>query len=223
MPAPYEDLPLAAEQERLHQEWRTSTTGTLVKVDLAEEIPDAPPHLFDFGAPQRRRVGLIAGIVAAAIGVLAIVIGLLTSGGGGGSADLARGVSLQEAGQLDAAAAIYREVLAEDPTDVVANYNLGVIAHTRGDLSSAATQYQQVLSIDPRHLASLYNYALLQAGTGQVPAAVDLYRRAIAVQPDHAPSLLNLGVLLLEQGGNEAEASDLIARAVRIDPSLQGS
>lgn len=220
--APTEERPPVAVDEPVRHEWRTTSTGALVKVEAPEVSDRTSP--FDFVRPQRRRLGLIGGAITAVLGVLALLVSLFTGGGGTSTqSQLERGVALQESGRLEEAAAAYRAVLADDPNDLVASYNLGVIAHTGGDLVTAEADYQRVLALDPNHVPALYNYALVQTANGLPAEAVALYRRALAVQPDHAPSMLNLGVLLLEQGGADAEASDLIARAVQLDPSLQGS
>src|SRR5207244_9773700 len=73
-----------------------------------------PDELDDRERTRRRRL-LFGGVGAAGVGALALAIGLLLGGGGGGtdtSELLSRGVVLQNAGRLDEAADIYREVVA---------------------------------------------------------------------------------------------------------------
>jgi tetratricopeptide (TPR) repeat protein len=138
------------------------------------------------------------------------------------AADLAEAFELQSAGQLEAAAVLYREVLVADPESVVALFNLGVIEDTNGNVTQAAHYYEQVLAIEPDHVPAMFNLAVLKSDAGETDEAIALYRNVLAVDPDHAASLLNLGILLL-QNGEAVEASALIDRAIELDPTLAGS
>jgi Flp pilus assembly protein TadD len=69
---------------------------------------------------------------------------------------------------------------------------------------------------------ALFNLAILRSEEGDSQGAIGLYRRVIAVEPDNAGALLNLGILLLTTG-EEAEATEMIQRAVELNPSLQQS
>jgi tetratricopeptide (TPR) repeat protein len=170
----------------------------------------------------RRRRLFFGGAGLAGLGAIIFALSLFTGGGGGtdNAELLQRGVVLQNAGQLDEAAGIYREVIDADPDNKVAYFNLGVIDHTQGQTQEAAANYVQVLSIDPVYVPALFNLAILRTDEGDAQGAIGLYRRVIAADADNAPAMLNLGILLLENG-EEAEATELISRAVEIDPSLQ--
>jgi tetratricopeptide (TPR) repeat protein len=125
----------------------------------------------------------------------------------------------QQAGDLDTAARLYADVVADDPGNAVAQFNLGVIEHTQGEVVVAAERYQAAIDADPIYVPALFNLAVLRAELSPT-AAIDLYRSVLAIEPDHPAANLNLGLLLLEQG-DAVEGSSMIDRALALDPSLQ--
>jgi tetratricopeptide (TPR) repeat protein len=166
-------------------------------------------------APQWLAVALVAVLVAGA------VAGLITGGGDlvPAEAKLDAAYRAQQTGDLATAADLYTDVVAADPSNAVAQFNLGVLSHEQGALGDAAAQYEAALAADPTYVPALFNLAVLRAATDPT-AAIDLYRRVLAVAPDHAGASMNLGLLLLERG-ESTEASALIDRALTLDPSLQ--
>ena len=62
---------------------------------------------------------------------------------------LARGTKLHRDGQVDEAETIFKQVLAHDPRNVDAFYDLGAIAESRGDLIGALSNYHAALSLRP--------------------------------------------------------------------------
>jgi hypothetical protein len=62
---------------------------------------------------------------------------------------LARGAVLHKEGKVDEAEAIFRDVLAHDPCNVDAFYDLGAIAEARGDLIGALGSYHAALALRP--------------------------------------------------------------------------
>src|SRR3954467_5712750 len=70
---------------------------------------------------------------------------------------LARGVSHYQAGRLVEAAAIYRQVLAAEPTNAGALHLLGVLANTVGQHVAAIELISQSIQIDPNVASSQSN------------------------------------------------------------------
>ena len=153
-------------------------------------------------------------------------IALLVAVGGCGrsEADLAadaldRAMKAHVAGRIDEAADGYREVLAHDPQNKYAFYNLGLIDQTAGRSDAAERNYRLVLASDPNYGPALFNLAIIRAAAGATPEAIDLYRRAVATQPNYAGAHLNLG-LLLRASGQKVEGDAEVKRAIELDPSL---
>lgn len=168
----------------------------------------------------RRSIAVGAGVAVAAL------LSIFTSSTPSGEdtppqqkSALEQAFELQSAGRIEQAAVLYRKVVDEDPTSVVAYFNLGVIENTLGLAEESAQSYGKVLEIDPGHIPALYNLAILRTAAGDADGAIDLYRRVIALDPNQATSLLNLGILLLKSG-DEIGASEYLGRAIQLNPSL---
>jgi tetratricopeptide (TPR) repeat protein len=134
---------------------------------------------------------------------------------------LAEGLAQQQAGNDEAAAEKYQDVLDVRPGDKYANYDLGVIEQGDGRTSLAEGYYRAALDTDPAFVPALYNLAILRANVGATQEAIDLYLRVIRVQPDNAAAHFNLGILYQKVGKGKAGEVEL-NRALELDPSLAG-
>ena len=84
-----------------------------------------------------------------------------------GSVEAGRPVSLSlrlawknhEAGQLAAAEALYKSILAADPDHIDALRSLGVLAHSTRDFDEAIELLRRVLSLDPSNAQAHVNLA----------------------------------------------------------------
>jgi tetratricopeptide (TPR) repeat protein len=123
------------------------------------------------------------------------------------------------AGDIAGATELYNEILAEDPTNKFAHYNLGLIAQTQGRPDDAERAYRQALQTDPTYGPALFNLAIIKYEAKQYEDAIDLYRQLLLVEPDNASAHLNLGYALRDNG-QAAEGDREIAEAVALDPSL---
>lgn len=126
------------------------------------------------------------------------------------------GIEQAEKKDLSGASATFKQVLALEPDNKFAWFNLGVIAQGKGD-SSAATDYSRALQTDPSFTPALYNKALV-VQSSDPDEAIRLLRRAISVNPKASTSYLHLGLLL--KAKNDPEAADDFAKAVALDPTL---
>ena len=123
------------------------------------------------------------------------------------------------AGRLDDARKGYEDVLALDPQNGFALYNLGLIEQTENDLVAAEDFYRRALAIDPSFEAALFNLAIVHANSGDVDEAIELYKKTIEVNPASAGAHLNLGFLYLEMGMDKRGRAQ-IRMAIEIDPAL---
>ena len=144
---------------------------------------------------------------------------------------LAAAVHQHEGGDLVAAEALYRQVLARAPEHPDALHLLGLIAQAAGDVLEAGpdklNQYQRAaasirraLALRPDEAVFHYNLANVLRDTGQLEAAITSYRAALAlhnvnrvIDPD---TLLNLGNALAAHGepGAAADYYRLLLRNV---------
>jgi tetratricopeptide (TPR) repeat protein len=138
----------------------------------------------------------------------------------GPDAKLESALQAHAEGRLDDAVRLYQQVLALDPQNKFAYYNLGLIDHTQGRIDAAAANYTEALAIDPGFEPALFNLAIIRADQGSTDEAIELYRRVLEANAEDAGAHLNLGFLLLESGQREEGRLEL-ATAVGLDPSLE--
>ena len=128
------------------------------------------------------------------------------------SAQLNQAVALHQAGRLDEAEALYRQVVAQAPGQFDATHLLGVIALQRGDLAAAETLIVQALAIKPKDAPALNNLGTVLLRAGRVDAAREQFERAVKAQPAHVDAQSNLGNAL-RQLGRVADAVAPLKRA----------
>jgi tetratricopeptide (TPR) repeat protein len=142
------------------------------------------------------------------------------SAGNDHGATLDQALADHAAGRLDDAKQGYTKVLAEDPDNQFALYNLCLIAQTKGENVKAEDFYRRTLAVDPSFESALFNLAIVRTDQGDTDEAIELYQRAIEVNPDNAGAHLNLGLLYLEIGKKKRRAEAEIDKAIELDPSL---
>lgn len=129
-------------------------------------------------------------------------------------------VGIQQARQQhwSAASTTFQDVLAIDPKNVYAFYNLGVIAQTNKSDSSAINYYDQALAANAKYTPAMYNKAILLE-SAQPNQAISLYNKIISINPQASTAYLRLALLDAKMGKmSQAKAAD--QKAVAIDPSL---
>jgi len=86
-------------------------------------------------------------------------------------------IERQRAGRVAEAEALYRQVLAEDPHDAVANHNFGVVAAQRGAVEEALPHFKLALDAEPYQGLYWLSYARALVASGRPEAALKLLAR----------------------------------------------
>jgi len=130
------------------------------------------------------------------------------------------GVSLYERGELDAAVEIYRRILAADPEDQLARYELAMTEMARGNYGVCIELAEQVLAsgTDPDPARSMSLVAICLDESGKHRKAARAFRRAIEQHPDDANLHYGLAVTELRRE-RFAEAIEAAKRAVELAPA----
>jgi len=130
---------------------------------------------------------------------------------------IADALAHHEAGRLDAAAAIYRDLLLIDPDHLDALHLLGLARLAQGAPGEAAKLIARAVALAPDlvPLQASLGDALMAAGQDAARA----YERVVAGDPTNAAAAINLANIRLKQR-RHAEAIALAERAVGIAPSL---
>jgi tetratricopeptide (TPR) repeat protein len=161
---------------------------------------------------------------------VALLVGAVLAGCGTSSSSLPAspmspvlkaGLKAQADGKLVQAVTDYKTVLKDDPANVYALYDLGVIAQRGGSVNDAANYYQKALASHPDYAPALFNLATMEATVAPKQAAT-LYQRVITLEPKNAGAHLNLG-FVLKGLGKTKQGQAQIATALRLDPSLGNS
>jgi protein O-GlcNAc transferase len=105
---------------------------------------------------------------------------------GGGDDKLRHALSLHQAGNVAAAAKIYRDIIRIDARSAYALHYLGVIEAGQGNHPEAVRLMERSVEIAPANLEFLTNYANLLAMTGKPAEALAAFEKAAALQPGNA-------------------------------------
>lgn len=122
------------------------------------------------------------------------------------------------AGKLDEAAASAREVLAEDPTNLLALELLASARSSAGDPKEAIELYRRILSIDDTRPLSHVSYGNLLWQSGDGEGAETSFRTALALDPKMVTAYRRLGELYLATG-RARKAKETFEAAAAIAPA----
>lgn len=103
-----------------------------------------------------------------------------------------------QAGRLDEAEAIYRQILKASPRHPVAIHYLGVVALQRGQCDQAIELIQQSIALDPRNADFYNNLGNVLDRQKRWEAAADAFGKALALRPGFADAMNNLGGVLVD-------------------------
>ena len=115
-------------------------------------------------------------------------------------AQLNQAIALHQAGRLDEAEALYRQLAQQVPGHFDATHLLGVIALQRGDLAKAEALIGQALASRPKDATALNNLGTALLRARRLDEAREQFERAAKAQPGYADAQSNLGNVLRQLG-----------------------
>ncbi|NQV48703.1 MAG: tetratricopeptide repeat protein [Rhodospirillaceae bacterium] len=129
------------------------------------------------------------------------------------------GLTHHQAGRLDQAEAIYRQILETLPDFADANHLLGVICHQKGDIETAIGLISKAIKASSGKAPFHSNLGNALKDQGRLEEAGASYRRALALRPDFPEALNNLGDALrgLEQFD---EARACLHKVIALSPGM---
>ena len=129
------------------------------------------------------------------------------------------GVALARAGDLDAAEAVFNEILTINPGIAGVHRNLGYIHAQRKDWDAAEASYLAALDLRPGEPEFVTALVQMYTDSGQEEKAAALMAQAAADNPEDAATQLAQGIFQINEGKlTEAQAS--FEAALAADPSL---
>jgi tetratricopeptide (TPR) repeat protein len=121
-----------------------------------------------------------------------------------------------EAGRLQPAEQICRQVLERDPNRADAFHLLGLIAH-RVNHPDAANLIRRALSLDPTNASAYSNLGLVLQAQGKSREALECCRQALALAPSSPEMHYNLG-FAFQCAGNFENAAACYRRTLELQP-----
>jgi predicted O-linked N-acetylglucosamine transferase (SPINDLY family) len=113
---------------------------------------------------------------------------------------LGTALALHQAGRLNEAEGLYRQILAVDPNHADGLHLLGVIAHQGGHNAIAVDLIGRAIARNDRAADFHCNIGSALGALGRLDEAEAHYRQAISLNPHHAESHNNLGNALMQKG-----------------------
>lgn len=130
-----------------------------------------------------------------------------------------KAVELTNAGQLDEAEAVYKEILETTPDVPEVYQNLGFIHAKKKDYATAEADYLKGLELRPESSDIATALAQLYQETGQPEKAMALMKKQAGANPADAKAQLNQGIFLLN-AGQSVEAIEAFQAAIAADPEM---
>jgi tetratricopeptide (TPR) repeat protein len=130
---------------------------------------------------------------------------------------LAIAIRHHQAGRLQAAEQLYRQILAIQPNHADALHFLGVVAHQVGKHEVAVEHIQRAIELNGTDAALPNNLGAAYRALCKIPEAIACYRRALELKPDYAEAHNNLGAMLNDQRKPD-EAMACYRRALELKP-----
>jgi len=124
----------------------------------------------------------------------------------------------QNAGRLQRAEQLYRQVLVREPEHIDALHNLGAIAHRVGRNDVAVNLLRRAVALRPDLPGTHVTLGLALKDHGQIDEAIAAYREAISLKPGLPEAHNNLGIALsAKEQFDEAIVAYQHAIALRAD------
>jgi tetratricopeptide (TPR) repeat protein len=128
-------------------------------------------------------------------------------------------LALTKAGNHDAAANFYRQILDKHPQDFSTWLALGTAHHRAQQPEKAREAYHRVTELQPGNHVAWHNLGLLASDQGRHDEARTYFQREVELAPDDAKAWYDLGVSL-KKLGLEEESSDAFEKAEGLVKSL---
>jgi predicted O-linked N-acetylglucosamine transferase (SPINDLY family) len=132
---------------------------------------------------------------------------------------LAIAIQHHQAGRLQAAEQIYRQILAAAPDQPDTIHLLGVMSHEAGRHDAAIGQISRAIALKEGEPIFHNNLGEAYRAVRKIPEAIACYRRALELKPDYAEAHCNLGAVLKQQG-DTVEAIACCRRALELHPDF---
>ncbi|MEW6002783.1 MAG: tetratricopeptide repeat protein [Nitrospirota bacterium] len=105
-----------------------------------------------------------------------------------------------QAGNLDEAEPIYREILQREPGNADVLHFLGILLFQKKDFDAAVDSIKKSIEINPGNENAYYNLAGILQDIGELDEAITYYQKVIEMNPGLADAYNSLGAVLQKKG-----------------------
>ncbi len=131
--------------------------------------------------------------------------------------DFTYGAAMFQHGYLDQAAESFQQVIAADPKNADACYNLGTLSLRRNNLDTARQYLEKTVTLRPDYPEAWNNLGMMAAQQGRADEAIEDFQRSISLHASYATAYLNLGNVYRRQK-SFVKAQDALTRALKLQP-----
>ena len=124
-----------------------------------------------------------------------------------------------DAGNLDGAEHLLRQIVSFKPRHVDAHHYLSLASYRQGRLRDAIRHAEKAARLAPKNAVFHSNLAQMYRLAGKLPEARAQGQRALSLRPEFPEALNNLGIVCFEMG-SYAEAAEHYRRAVAQRPDF---
>jgi tetratricopeptide (TPR) repeat protein len=134
-----------------------------------------------------------------------------------GVAQLKRGATLMQRGDLAGAEAAFTAAVRANPRDARAYYQRGVCRERQKKVPAAIKDYRRAIALDAKLAQAHNNLGALLQEQGESEEAIEPLRRAVQLKPDYGEAWFNLGLAHFDRG-QFAQAAKAYRKAERLRP-----
>lgn len=140
-----------------------------------------------------------------------------TQGGGPERRDrrLARAIHLMRFGRTREAIRLFEKLIAEDPGDSAASFQLGLALASQKDFPAAVQAFKQAVENNRTDALAFYNLGVAYGESGEYPQAIEAFSAAIQLDADDSQSHFNRARCAVKLARPDDAAKDYV-RALRI-------
>jgi protein O-mannosyl-transferase len=207
--------------------WRRSAAGYLLALALAVLAPTLIVPIVTEVAAERRMylplaalvVLVVAGgyvVLRRAFGLRAALACVVTAAAllavAGGIVGAKRLVAFEDELTL------WQDVLAHDPADAKAQYNVGTVYLDRKQPQRAVEYFERAIELQPDFAQAHHNLGAAFSTLGRPDEATKEFERAVALEPRYSLARVKLGITAMQAGELDAAEEHFLA-ALRANPN----
>ena len=120
---------------------------------------------------------------------------------------LERAGAYAQAGELEAARALYEQLLTLVPDHPDALNFIAIAALQSGDIRRSVSLLERAVTVNPADAGLHKNLGMAYRAGGSLEAANASFRQAVSLRPDFVVALLNQGAVLIQMGHTDEALS----------------